>query len=351
MSRNSFSRLKKVLLLGSIFVSFFYSISPSRADQIAPAPEHIKQYDTDITINKTGSVDVTETIYYDFDRNQKHGIFRDIPIVYRNDDGTYYVPKFTVTSVTDEEGVPYKYEVTPQEGKLDIRIGSADVLVTGEKTYVLKYHAEGVISYFPTSTEFYWNAIGTDWQVPILENHIHVTAPSTITSSTCYSGEQFSTSTACTITTSKKKNSATFTYPAELGPYEGVTIVMAFPTSSIDKPDLSQFVTSTSPFPATYETDVPYIPPEPLSPWLWTLPLAVLLIYFGLWWRWGREMKGRGVIIPEYEPPDNFSPLHVGAVVDGRIDNRDISALIVDLAVHGFLKIKEKEKECRKILF
>jgi prolyl-tRNA synthetase len=53
---------------------------------------------------------------------------------------------------------------------------------------------------------------GTDWQVPILENHIHVTAPSTITSSTCYSGEQFSTSTACTITTSKKKNSATFTY-------------------------------------------------------------------------------------------------------------------------------------------
>jgi hypothetical protein len=276
MSRNSLSHLKKIILLSSIFLSFLFSISSSHAEQIAPAPEHIKRYDADITINKTGSVDVIETINYDFDRNQKHGIFRDIPIVYRNDDGTYYIPKFTVESVIDEQGTLYKYQVTPQEGNLDIRIGSADIFVTGEKTYILKYHAEGVISYFPTSTEFYWNAIGTEWQVPILENHIRVTAPAVVTSSTCYGGEQLSTSTACKISTSKK-NITTFTYPAQLNGYEGVTIVMAFSTSSIEKPDLSQFVTSTSPYYTGPEYPIgEYLtnPPPDLSPWWWTLPVA-----------------------------------------------------------------------------
>jgi hypothetical protein len=42
----------------------------------------------------------------------------------------------------------------------------------------------------------------------------------------------------------------------------------------------------------------------------------------------GRDLPGRGTIVVNYEPPDKLSPAEVGTLIDERVDQRDISAVI-----------------------
>ncbi len=76
------------------------------------------------------------------------------------------------------------------------------------------------------------------------------------------------------------------------------------------------------------------------------LPILVLgggsAIY---WWRKGRDAKGSGIIIPQYDAPDHMKPLGVGALIDFKVDNHDMTATIIDLAVHGYLKIIETKED------
>jgi uncharacterized membrane protein len=66
---------------------------------------------------------------------------------------------------------------------------------------------------------------------------------------------------------------------------------------------------------------------------------------FCLWWKKGRDPKGRDVIVAEYGPPDNLTPIEVGTIIDEKVDRRDISAEIINLAVRGYIKIKRIKKK------
>lgn len=46
-------------------------------------------------------------------------------------------------------------------------------------------------------------------------------------------------------------------------------------------------------------------------------------------------------IVVEYMPPDNLRPAEIGVVEDERVDTNDITATIIDLALHGYLLIYE----------
>ncbi|HTE21513.1 MAG TPA: DUF2207 domain-containing protein [Candidatus Limnocylindria bacterium] len=66
---------------------------------------------------------------------------------------------------------------------------------------------------------------------------------------------------------------------------------------------------------------------------------------FRQWWRWGKDHKGRGVIIPEYQAPKGLTPAEAGLLMDYSVDGRDLTATIIDLAVRGFIKIHDTEKK------
>ena len=68
---------------------------------------------------------------------------------------------------------------------------------------------------------------------------------------------------------------------------------------------------------------------------------ATLLACIAAWFYRGRDLPGRGAIVVNYEPPDGLSPAEVGTLIDERVDLRDISAVIIDLAARGYLTIKE----------
>ncbi len=73
------------------------------------------------------------------------------------------------------------------------------------------------------------------------------------------------------------------------------------------------------------------------------------MFYFYLWWTRGREPEGRKTIIAQYKPPDNITPGELGILIDQKVDMKDISATVIDLATRGFLKIEEIET--KKIIF
>lgn len=83
--------------------------------------------------------------------------------------------------------------------------------------------------------------------------------------------------------------------------------------------------------------------------WPLGVPLAVFAYMFSLWIRKGKDPATGGPLVVAYAPPEaNGRPLlpaEMGALIDERLDPRDISASVVDLAVKGFLKIEERKTE------
>jgi uncharacterized membrane protein len=78
--------------------------------------------------------------------------------------------------------------------------------------------------------------------------------------------------------------------------------------------------------------------------WLLT-PFAALAGMTGLWWLRGRDpVVGRAIVV-RYEPPAGLTPAEVGALVDEAVDADDVTSTILDLAVRGYLRITEVERD------
>ena len=74
-------------------------------------------------------------------------------------------------------------------------------------------------------------------------------------------------------------------------------------------------------------------------------PIVVIIYYVFRWFKYGRDPKGRGVIIARYEPPDKSKPAVMGTLFDEKADLKDISASIIDLAYRGYIQIIEEGKK------
>jgi len=65
-----------------------------------------------------------------------------------------------------------------------------------------------------------------------------------------------------------------------------------------------------------------------------------------VWWlKRGRDAKGRGTIVPQFDAPDGMKPLEVGGLIDFQIENRDLTATIIDLAIRKYLRIVEVQEQ------
>src|SRR5262249_21828129 len=74
-----------------------------------------------------------------------------------------------------------------------------------------------------------------------------------------------------------------------------------------------------------------------------TLPFWAFAVMFTLWWFKGRDPNPGMSVAPMYEPPPNMGPAEVGTLIDGGVHPRDITAVLVDMAVRGYVKIVETQ--------
>ena len=309
--------------------------------------EEIRDFSSNITVNKDGTIAVVEKIKYDFGQEERHGIYRDIPRLKTNEAGKKFVLDITVLSVADEKGNRYQYKKIQSGENLQVKIGDPDRTITGVHIYVISYKVGGTLTYFSDHDEFYWNITGNSWTTPITIVSNVVTLPAEVDATDlkldCYTGLGGSTEKNCTFS-QESGNVVTFKTNKVLNSSEGLTIVVGFPKGIVavfePKPYLTFWQTIWGKLTAVLLI---------LLATFWYLIYPVKIIY--KWIKYGRDPKGSiGEVQAGFDPPKNSSgrfltPGEVGTLGDETADLKDISATIVDLARRGYLRIEERKKK------
>ena len=301
---------------------------------ITLASEKIDDFSTLIKINRNSSLNIEENITYDFDNSfGRHGIYRDIPIRYKARGGNYNLSISNI-SVVDRSGNPYKFKILNNGKYKRIKIGNPYSYVSGRKTYIIKYTVKRGINYFKDHDELYWNVTGNEWNIPIISSSAKIVLPETINKNKlqikCFSGPLGSRN-QCLNKSSKETNGLIKEvdfWQNNLSAREGLTIVVGFPKSLVIPPTFFQNTLDT-------------VKDNLIA----LLPILTFIILFALWWKNGRDPKGKKTIIARYEPPDSLTPVEVGTIIDEKVDNIDISSEIIYLATQGYLKIKRIEEK------
>jgi hypothetical protein len=301
----------------------------------AQATEQILDYAVDLRIEAGGTLLVSERIAYDFGTQQRHGILRDLPVRFRYDDRYDRVYPVQVLQVSGSRGTPDQYKVEDGDATLRIRIGDPDQTITGRHDYRIVYRVEGALNGFADHDELYWNAIGTQWPVPIERASVTLSAPAAIGRVVCYAGPAGAT-TPCA--SSRNDGRTAFFTAADLSWNQGVTVVVGFPTGVVPatRPILDERWSLARAFSAT---------PGTLTV-AGGLLLAVLLLLGWLLGRTGRDRQPSGMAplageVVEFAPPEGIRPAQAGLLVDEVVQPVALTATLVDLAVRGYLRIEE----------
>jgi hypothetical protein len=124
--------------------------------------------DLNVTVvpGNDGWVHVTEEFTYDFDDTRGFFIEREIPVL-RSVDGRRSTQTLTALSVTDDRGGPRPYQVENSRGAARIFIGDESIRLTGQHAVRITYDLSGVVRFTGHGEDFYFDAIGHGWRVPI----------------------------------------------------------------------------------------------------------------------------------------------------------------------------------------
>jgi hypothetical protein len=303
----------------------------------------IEDYRVDLKLRTDGGLFVSETIKVNFEV-PKHGIYRYIPLVYQPQGERFDPTRFSLLDIRDVsvtlDGGAVHYASSMRESsqctksllaslknkELFLKIGDPDVVITGIHQYVISYSVDRALRDDRGVVEFYWNAVPQFWGVPIRRALVTLTSDAAKSKIYCYRGAMGSKDQSC----GELKNadgSTTFDI-MDLNPYEGVSI--------LTKLDVSKSLVLGN-------ID---------GPWTWMryvrenmfgfVALAPLLLMLWLRYQSTRNVSSRGIIAPRYDAPAGMTPAQVGLVADQSVDDIDISAIILSLAVKRHLKIKRK---------
>ena len=292
--------------------------------------EEILSYDVGVEVMRDGTLDVTETIRVTVAGDQvKRGIIRDFPVEYREADGRTSLASFDLLGVR-RNGKGEPYHQSRAGANASIRIGKADVFlpVPSEQTYEIHYRTQGQLRALDGYDELYWNVTGDQWEMPIRAASVEIRLPdgTPILQHAAYTGPRGAKGGDYQVL-----EAANGTYRARitvpLGRHEGFTTAVGWPPGVVEVPPV-RYGTSR------FGSDV-----NPLGAVVATLA-GTLALLLG-WVRVGRDPPG-GAIYPQFEPPSGLSPAATRYVKRMGFDNSCLTAAILNMAVKGALRIREK---------
>lgn len=317
-----------LLFAGALIFSCFFNFAHAQSENVSSVGEFIKSFDANITVNIDNSIDATEKIVYDSGGEDHHGIYRNIYLY----SSIEYKMNIEGVSVVDENNNPYIFTTSNSSSDVNIKIGDPDKTFTGQKTYIIKYHVTKAVGQFKDFDEIYWNVTGNDWTMPIQKASVSVNLPAGVKmiQSSCYYGYKGSTD-KCELKDNQNEVYY-FESPRPLETSEGLTVAIGFPKGVVTSYTNSDKVSN---FLGMY-----------LS-WIigGFLPILTLILSLLYWYKNGRDPKGRGVIVPQYDVPDGLTPMEVAGIIDQKVSADNISAEIIYLATKGYIKIKQTEEK------
>lgn len=288
----------------------------------------IEDYEAVIGLKEDGRLKVEEDIQVNFSE-PRHGIFRKIPYKYKNDGGFVYNLKLSEFSVLDDRGKSRPFENYTESGNYVLKIGNPDKEISGEQIYSISYEVERGIKYFDEHDELYWNPIGTAWPTSIDNAGASINLPEEAQLGeedlVCFAGKRGSQESACSIAQIDPQK-VTVAAGKTLQAGEGLTFAIKFPKGYLQEPSLLEKIANFL-----------------AGNWGFFIPLPVFALMLWLWLGKGREINLGRPVIAQYEPPDELTPGELGYLMREKYSNEFVAADIVNLAVKGYLKIKETE--------
>ncbi|MGC9529390.1 MAG: DUF2207 domain-containing protein [Candidatus Bipolaricaulaceae bacterium] len=285
------------------------------------AAEAIRDHLVQLEVRPDGTVAVEEHITVEFDL-ARHGIYREIPYVYRVAGGERYALRVHMQEVL-ADGAPVPVRRATEGGKVVLRIGDPDRLVRGSVSYSLRYQVERALRRYGDQVELYWNAVGTEWSMPIHRARVEVRLPpGTAADQVDLLGFQGLAGSRDPLELTWQAGRAVAEVEG-LAAGEGVTVAVRLPATAVR-------------LPGTWQSVVWFLHDNAYA----GLPLLVLVGMTLLWWRRGRD-PAKGTIAPAFTPPQGIGPAQAGVLMDDRVDHRDLAAGVVGLATRGHLTIRE----------
>ena len=308
--------MKRLFIAALLMISVLaLSATPIHATGIG---EQIQRFDSQITISQDNTAKIKETIVYDFSNNLHHGIYRDIPVDYHDNNDKYYL-NFKLIGAWDDINIPLQTKVSTENGNKRIRIGDPDTTITGVHTYQISYELSPLITNKNGTAFLNLDVVGEGWEVPINNISAKITLEGAVQLSNVI--------------------------------WYGATNLSATPTELIvSGVDAYQGITINADLPSGYIKD--YLQPnkqriEDVIASIWNVVITIVIIALmsgvlaiGLTRIIRTRMRRkRQIVVAQYEPPTHLSPAHIGLLEDDVAEGREITATVIEWAVKGYIKI------------
>lgn len=281
----------------------------------------IDNYSVEVYVNEDGTLDINEKLDTTFFKT-RHGIYLQYPTrynMYFNDEYKDY--RFPITNkkvLSDHE-----YEINNYDSNVEFKLGSPDYYANEKETYNISYTIVTNNLNFDDYSLFYQNLL---YEATSLVNNfnfkIHFDKDIDPTKLEFYIGnsEDNLNQLDYTYTNTNGEYILEGNYSGKLLPYESFTIYTKLPKDYYNYPD----------------NNIYYI----LLCIISFLIVGFLLIKF---YKYGKDDDV--VVTVEFSAPENMSSAEVGYIVDGCLDTRDVTSLIIEWAKNGFLTITESNDE------
>ncbi|MCK9186387.1 DUF2207 domain-containing protein [Candidatus Gracilibacteria bacterium] len=322
--------MKKILVVAllSFLAQFAFGFSAYARENVNYW--YIKDFQSEIIVNKDSSLLITEKITADCGSCfNKHGIFRILPTETNTTVGTIKRP-VELVSITDFDGNPLQYSSTNSSGTVTWKIGDPNFTVQGLNYYKIVYKVQNAV-YFEGEDfdELYWNLSGNFWDLEIDNFFADIILPDEVNEGNSivdyFSGPLDSDSKDFAKYEWKNENILHFSSIGTFGIGDGVTVSVMFPKNIFTPYEFGFF--------------------ELYGNYLWVfLPLIVFVFCFVMWKKHGDDPSNDKSIMPEFGSPEDLTPMQIGVLLkNGSFENKLVTASLINLAVHGFISIKEIE--------
>ena len=295
--------------------------------------ERILDFDSQIEVRQDATMAVTETIRVVSNQNAiRHGIYRDFPTHYTDRLGNQYVVGFDLLGATCD-GAPESTRVEDYSNGKRIYLGSSNVMLpAGEHEYTITYTTDRQLGFFSDHDELFWNVTGNGWGFEIDHASATVRLPPNLPAEEVrlggYTGLQGSMASELTSSTNSD-GSFHFETTRALPPQNGLTIRLTFPKGYIAPP--------------TANDRMRYFVEDNRASIVALVGFTVIILYYLAAWTYaGRDPK-KGAIVVQYDPPPGFSPAAIRYLVRMGYDNKAFAVSVIDMAVRGFLSIKQDD--------
>ncbi|MGH2458716.1 MAG: DUF2207 domain-containing protein, partial [Chloroflexota bacterium] len=327
------ARALVLVFLASLLTSAMaLAAGPTSCDTASSGTEGIEDFASDLIVNPDASLSVRETIRVLVrDQQLTTAIFRDFPAHFQDGRGHVYAPVVSAVAVQrDGAAIAFVTRRLPEGTRVYLGFPDAP-LAPGDYTYTLTYRVVGALGFFADGDQVYWPTTPPGWTIPIACTTATVSVPPGVPvagiQASGWIGPEGSPFAEIQPAVDR---SGVVTYVAA-GPlaYEHeLTISVAWPRGYVQEP-----VTLGQTWPLIGGGDTARI--EIIG-----LGLLVLVSIPALVWARRRPRLPPGG--PIGRPPDQLSPAAARFLATGAFDETTLAATVLDLAVKGFLFIRDQ---------